>query len=136
MSYGATAALQEAVYEMLTQDAALQSLVGDRIFDAAPVGQVPELYVAIGPEDVRDRSDMTGHAARHAFTVSVVADTGGFAQAKAVAAAVSDVLVDARPELARGCVVRMDFVRAVARRVGRAACRRIDMRFAALISEL
>jgi hypothetical protein len=135
MSYRAAAALQAAIYQRLASDPAVQALAGDRIYDAAPVGEVPDLYVTLGPEDARDRGDFTGHAARHDFTVSVVADTGGFQRAKEVAAAISDSLVDARPALARGRVVRMDFVRAVARRVGKAARRRIDMRFAALVSE-
>ena len=135
MSYRAAAALQAAIYQRLASDPAVQALAGDRIYDAAPVGEVPDLYVTLGPEDARDRGDFTGHAARHDFTVSVVADTGGFQRAKEVAAAISDSLVDARPALARGRGVRMDFVRAVARRVGKAARRRIDMRFAALVSE-
>jgi hypothetical protein len=65
----------------------------------------------------------------------VVAEAGGFAAAKAAAAAISDALADARPALARGRVVQMDFRRAVARRVGRNARRRIDLRFAALVDE-
>ncbi len=135
MSYGAAAALQAAIYQRLSSDPAVQALSQGRIYDAAPVGEVPDIYVTLGPEQARDRGDFTGHAARHDFTVSVVADTGGFQRAKELAAAVSDALVDARPELARGCVVRMDFVRAVARRVGKAARRRIDLRFAALVAE-
>jgi hypothetical protein len=135
MSYGAAAALQAAIYQKLASDPVVQALAGGRVYDAAPVGAVPDLYVALGPEDARDRGDFTCHAARHDFTVSVVADTGGFHRAKELAAAISDALVDARPALTRGRVVRMDFVRAVARRVGRAARRRIDMRFAALVAE-
>jgi len=135
MSYAAAAALQAALYQRLSADPVVQALAGGRIYDAAPVGEVPDLYVMLGPEEAKDRGDFTGHAARHAFTVSVVADTGGFQRAKEVAAAISDSLVDARPALARGRVVRMDFVRAVARRVGKAARRRIDLRFAALVAE-
>lgn len=135
MSYGGSAALQAAIYGMLQNDPAVQALVSGRVYDAAPPGEVPSLYVSLGPEEVRDRGDVTGHAARHDFTVSVVADQGGFQAAKQVAVAVSDALVDARPSLTRGRVVRMDFVRASARRVGKAARRRIDLRFAALVAE-
>jgi len=135
MSYGAAAALQAAIYQRLAADPAVQALSQGRIYDAAPSGEVPDIYVTLGPEEARDRGDFTGRAARHDFTVSVVADTGGFQRAKELAAAVSDALVDARPPLSRGCVVRMDFVRAVARRVGKAARRHIDLRFAALVAE-
>ena len=135
MSYGAAAALQAAIYQLLSTDPAMQALVPSRVFDAAPPGTPPDLYVTLGPEDARDRGDKTGHAARHDFTVTVVSEAAGFQAAKEVAAAISDALVDARPPLARGRVVRLDFVRAAARRVGRAARRRIDLRFSALVAE-
>ncbi len=67
--------------------------------------------------------------------MTVVSEAAGFQAAKEVAAAISDALVDARPPLARGRVVRLDFVRAAARRAGRAARRRIDLRFSALVAE-
>jgi hypothetical protein len=135
MSYGAAAALQAAIYQLLTADPVVQALAGGRIYDAAPVGDVPALYVTLGPEEARDRGDFTGRAARHDFTVSVVSDAAGFHAAKEVAAAISDALADKRPALARGRVVRLDFLRARARRTGKAARRRIDLRFAALVAE-
>ncbi|MEO1676622.1 MAG: DUF3168 domain-containing protein [Pseudomonadota bacterium] len=135
MSYGAAAALQAAIYQALVADPTVSSMTGGRVYDAAPPGEVPALYVALGPETVRDRGDGTGHAARHDFTVSVVAEGGGFQAAKEVAGAISDALVDTRPPLARGRVVRLDFLRATARRVGKATRRRIDLRFAALVAE-
>lgn len=109
MSYGAAAALQAAIYARLLGDAALGALVGAAVFDAAPGGAVPPIYVAIGPEVVRDRSDMTGQGAEHEFSVSVVTDTAGFQVAKQAAGAVSDALVDAPLTLARGHLVRLDF---------------------------
>ena len=135
MSYGAAAALQTAVYGVLQADAGVQALASGRIFDAAPVGEIPALYATLGPEEVRDRGEATGHMARHDFTVSVVSDAGGFLLAKTLAAAISDALVDARPALSRGRVVRMDFRRASARRVGQGTRRRIDLRFSALVAE-
>jgi len=135
MSYGAAAALQTAIYGLLEADPAVQGMAAGRIFDAAPVGEIPPLYVMLGPEDVRDRGEMSGHMARHEFTVSVIADQGGFLTAKTLAAAISDVLVDARPPLSRGRVVRMDFRRASARRAGRGTRRRIDLRFSAVVAD-
>jgi hypothetical protein len=135
MSYGAAAALQRAVYDLLQSDPALQAKVAGRIYDAAPPGEIADLYVTIGPEQARDRGDMTGRAARHDFSVTVVTSADGFHAAKDVAATISDALVDARPPLSRGRVVRMDFVRASALRAGSAARRRIDMRFSALVAE-
>lgn len=135
MSYGVSAALQEAVFQQLQGDAALAALVGSDIFDAAPPGAVPDIYVSLGPEDVRDASDKTGVGARHDFVVSVVSQAAGFRSAKDAAAAVSDALVGAALTLTRGQLVSLNFVRARAKRVQDADVRRIDLRFRARVQD-
>ena len=135
MSYGVSAALQSAIYQALSADTVLTGLVGSAIYDAAPTGSVPALYVSLGPEDVADASDQTGHGARHDFTVSVVSDAAGFLTAKQVAAAISDVLVDASLSLSRGRLVGLYFVSAKARRVQDSDVRRIDLKFRARVED-
>lgn len=135
MSYGMAAALQGAVFQALVADTALAGIVGTDIYDALPSGAVPSLFVALGPEVVRDRSDKTGAGAEHEFTVSVITDASGFAAAKLAAAAVSDALVDAPLVLARGTLVALNFLRAKALRVGAADQRRIDLTFKALVED-
>lgn len=135
MSYGVAVALQQAVYQALLADSAVTGLVGGAIYDAVPPGIVSGTYVSLGPEDVREASDMTGHGAVHEITVSVVTDAAGFASAKAVATAVSDVLVDAEFTLARGALVYLNFHRARARRVQDADIRRIDLKFRARVQD-
>jgi len=135
MSYGVSAALQAAIYQALVADSALASLVGTDIYDAFPSGTLPALYVALGPELVKDRSDKTGNGALHEFTVSVVTDSAGFSTAKQAAAAVSDVLVDADLTLSRGALVALNFFRAKAVRVGSADERRIDLTFKAIVQD-
>ncbi len=135
MSYGVSAALQGAVYQTLVADVDLAALVGTDIYDAVPSGSVPALYVALGPEIVKDRSDKTGTGAMHQFTVSVVTEAAGFATAKTAAGAVSDALVDADLTLDRGHLVGLHFVRAKAMRVGTADERRIDLTFRALVQD-
>lgn len=135
MSYGVSAALQAAVYQALVADAALTALVGTDIYDAFPAGTLPSLYVALGPELVKDRSDKTGDGALHEFTISVVTDSAGFAIAKQAAAAVSDALVDANLTLARGTLIALNFFRAKAVRVGSADERRIDLTFKAIVED-
>lgn len=136
MSYRLAEGLQTAVYQCLTTDAALTALVGAAIYDAIPAGAVPEIYVAIGDEEVRDRSDITGAGAEHRFVVSVVTETESFIRAKSVAAAVSAALTGAELMLTSGRVVGLWFDRAVARRVGRAdRVRRIDLRFRARVED-
>ncbi|PVA08058.1 DUF3168 domain-containing protein [Thalassorhabdomicrobium marinisediminis] len=135
MSYGVSAALQVAIFQALTSDAALGTLVGANIFDAVPSGTAPSLYVTLGPELARDRSDGTGAGAEHRFTVSVVTDSAGFATAKQAAAAVSDALVDADLSLSRGTLVSLTFFRARAVRVAKGNERRIDLTFRARVQD-
>ncbi|MGC9370615.1 MAG: DUF3168 domain-containing protein [Paracoccaceae bacterium] len=134
MSYGVSAALQAAVYQHLAADAALAALVGGAIYDALPAGTLPDLYVSLGPEEARDRSDKTGGGALHLFTVSVVSATAGFQAAKDAAAAVSDALVDAPLSLGRGVLVSLQFDRARAERLTDGT-RRIDLRFRARVDD-
>ena len=135
MSYGITAVLQAAVYQRLISDAALTALAGGAIYDAVPPGPLPDLYVTLGPEDVRDRSDGTGAGALHRFTVSVVTGAAGFQAAKAAAAAISDALTGADLSLARGRLVAIWFHRARARREGAGNMRRIDLTFRARVDD-
>jgi hypothetical protein len=136
MSYGVSTALQQAVYQHLVADPGVTALVGAAIYDAVPPGIVAGTYVSLGPEDVRDASDLTGHGALHEITVSVVTDAAGFSTAKAVATAVSDALVDAALTLDRGALVYLNFHRARARRVQDADVRRIDLKFRARVQDI
>ena len=135
MSYGVSAALQEGVYQRLIADTTLAGLVGGAIFDVVPAGSVPGTYVSLGPEDVRDRSDVSGSGAEHRFIVSVVTDAAGFQSAKLAAAAISDALTGAALSLSRGRLVGMDFLRARARRVQKSDVRRIDLTFRARVED-
>lgn len=132
MSYGGGLSLQRAIYGVLTADAALGTLVGEAIYEAPPAGALPDLWVSLGGERVRDRSSVSGAGAQHDLTVSVVCD-GGYARAKAAAEAISDALDGARPTLNRGRVTDMRFLRARAGRRG--STRRIDLVFRAFWDE-
>ncbi len=135
MSYGVAGPLQAAVFQALNANTELGVLVGGNIFDALPSGAVPSLYLALGPEKVRDASDMTGGGAVHEITISVVTDSAGFASAKAIAGHVSDILVDADLALSRGSLVGLRFYKAVAARVGSGDTRRIDLIFRARVCD-
>lgn len=135
MSYAVSGALQAAVFTALTQDAALSAIVGSGIYDAVPAGNVPDIYVRLGSETVRDASDISGAGAVHYMTVSVITTSPGFAMAKAAATAVSDALQDAKLELSRGRLVSLRFDRATARRIDAASARQIDLRFRARVQD-
>lgn len=135
MSYGASHALQSAIYDRLINDGALASLVGPAIYDAIPAGTLPQTYVTLGPEEARAASDRSGHGAWHRVTISVVTDGAGFHAAKQVATAISDALIDAPLVLSRGQLSALNFTRARARREGSADLRRIDLTFRARIDD-
>ena len=132
MTYALAAPLQEAVFERLTGE---PSLTGIPVFDAPPPGKPPEIYVALGPEDVRDRSDNVGSAAQHRFSVTVIGDGGGFQRLKETAWAVEAALSAGRLVLSRGRVVLLRFERATARRDRNGTRRRIEMTFRALLDD-
>lgn len=134
MSYAMAAALQSAVYQRLRGDAAVTALVGARIYDAVPKGQLPELYVALGPEKALDASDTTCRGAWHEFSVAVISEDAGFQAAKEVSAAICDALIDSDLALGRGRLVGLFFKQARARHEtsGR---RRIDLTFRARVED-
>lgn len=136
MSYGASAALQAAVYQRLRGDTALADLVGDAIFDAMPVAAPAGVFVTLGPEDVRNAGDISAGGSRHDFVVSVLSgndDGGGFGAVKRAASVVADVLDQGQLVLDRGTLTGMWFLRAVARRMENGAARQVDLTFRARV---
>ena len=100
-----------------------------------PSGTLPSIYVSLGTETVKDRSDQTGAGTEHELTISVVTELAGFQTAKAAAAAISDVLTGADLALGRGTLIAMNFYRAKAVRVGTNEQRQIDVIFKALVED-
>ncbi len=136
MSYRAAEALQGAVYQRLRDDAALEALVGDAIYDAMPVAAPGGTYVALGPEEARDASDGSARGAVHDFIVSILSgseDAGGFRGVKAAASAVAVALEEAPLTLARGALAGLWFLRAKARRAEGGTGRRVDLTFRARV---
>ena len=136
MTYAAAAALQEAVFAHLSADPGVTAILGGAIHDALPAGPLPPLYLSLGPEQARDRSDGTASGAEHEFTLSIVADAAGFHLAKTAAAAVCDALAEADLALTRGRLVSLHFIRATARRDGAGQRRRIDLTFRARLDDI
>lgn len=136
MSYAVASALQAAVYARLSADFAVNTLVGNAIYDALPSGNVPSLYVSLGPEIAVAAGDKSGDGALHKFVVSVVSDGAGFSPAKDLAVAVNDALHHAGLTLTRGRLVAMFFDRAVAKRSGDGTLRTIDLTFRARVEDV
>jgi hypothetical protein len=131
MTYAVSAALQTAIYEGLQTDPALTALVGDAVYDTVPEGPRPDLYVALGAEQVRDQSDVTGDGALHELVIRVVSEQSGFARAKQAAAVVSDALHNADLSLSRGSLVFLQFYKGRATRARTGTARQIDLTFRA-----
>jgi hypothetical protein len=126
MSYRGAAVLQAAIHARL---AAAPSLAGVAIVDALPSGPVPETYLLVGPEEVRDASDKSGQGAEHRIVLSVISEATGFLSAKELGADVCEVLDGASLSLSQGRAVSVRFLRAVARRLEAGSVRRIDLTF-------
>lgn len=134
MSYALSDALQEALYTALANDPGLAVEVGGHVYDALPAGPLPELYVSLGPEKVRDASDMGVRGAWHDVSVLVATEAAGFRSAKRAAAAICDALDDAALPLSRGRLVGLRFLKAEAkRRSGDTRC--IEMIFRARVDD-
>ncbi|MCV6586323.1 MAG: DUF3168 domain-containing protein [Marinibacterium sp.] len=136
MSFAVSAALQVAIYQRLIGDPGVIAQLGDAIYDTLPAGTLPGMYLLLGPEEVRDRSDVTGHAAEHRVTLSLRAQAAGFHAAKQAAGAVCDALQGAELTLTRGRLVGLWFDRARTQRAGRVGdIRQIDLRFRAQVED-
>ena len=132
MTYALASGFQAAVYQHLLADAGVQAEVGSAIYDALPTGTLPDLYVTLGAEEALDRSDGSGAGALHRFTVTIRAESAGFARAKSAAAAICDALLTADLTLSRGHVIGLWFDRARAERMSDGT-RRIALRFTARV---
>jgi hypothetical protein len=135
MSYVNAAALQSAIYAHLSADPLLFQMVGNAIYDALPAGTLPQLYIVLGAEDVRDASDKTGRGADHALSIVVYSASAGFVSAKSVAEAICDCLADAALPLARGHLVSLQFTKARASRSPSNDTRQVSLTFRARVAD-
>lgn len=126
MTYLAAAGLQTALYSCLT---GLAELEGIPVLDALPQN-VPDTYVLIGAEEVRDASDSSGPGGIHQVVISIISAAAGFLQGKEIAGAICRQVPEARLDLSQGAsVVSVAFSRAEARRIAAGRIRRIDLTF-------
>ncbi|WP_439142602.1 DUF3168 domain-containing protein [Planktotalea sp.] len=123
-------ALQTAVYDRLSADSELASIVGAHVYDAVPAGPVPDLYVLIGEESVKDASDISGAGAVHDLSISVMSTANSFLVLKQAAATIWAALDATALVPSRGRVVGLWFRASQAKRSS-AGQRKIDLKFRA-----
>jgi len=138
MTYALAASLQKAVYQALSNDAAVGLLVGDAIYDAPLIQETIEGtrdFITLGEETVRDGSTATSYGAQHDFQIDIHSNRDGYSAAKGIAAAVCDALLDADVTLERGMLVGLRF-RGARARPGRLPDRRIiSLTFRAVLED-
>ncbi len=137
MTYALAWPLQRAVYQRLTTDLSVSALVGTRVYDAPPpdAGPATTAYLTLGDETAKDWSTQTDHGAEHLTTITVHAPAEGFAEAKRIAAAVSDALLRDGLTLERGHVVCIGFRGAETKRAEDGRLRQITLRFRVLLED-
>ncbi len=124
--------LQTALYDRLSNDTALAAIVGTHIYDAMPAGPVPDLYVLIGEEAVKDASDTSGAGAVHELSVSVMSTADSFLTLKEAAVAIWAALQGSPLMPASGRMVGLWFVTSTAKRSSTGQ-RKIDLKFRARV---
>lgn len=134
MSYALSSILQAAVFQQLEADPRLPPLVNGAIYDELPSGTLPDLYVALGPETVREANACGTLGAWHTFVISVVTRKAGFLQAKEAAGVISDALHEADLQMNRGRLIGLTFEKAKAARLS-SGVRRIDLTFRARVED-
>lgn len=103
--------LQQAVFAALSADVALQGLIGNppRVFDEPP-GDAALPYLLIGEGSEQDWGTTTEFGAEHALMIHVWSRKGGRKQARAILAAVYEVLHEASLALDGFHLVNLRFV--------------------------
>lgn len=88
--------LQQAIYNAVTQDGTVKTLIGDpaRVYDDVPADTIFP-YVTLGDISTIDRSTSTERGFAHSVTLHAWSRYGGRKEVKDVMAAIQDVLHDA-----------------------------------------
>jgi len=136
MSFGASADLQRVIYDLLSATGSGDALEGIPVVDRFEAGTLPPVYVAIGPERMRDRSTKTSRSAEHRLSITVHSALGGFARIKEIAAAIAERLEGQRPALASGTLCSLRLISVAPARGGSGEERRVEMNFRAFVDDI
>jgi len=106
-------ALQKALYQVLSTDTVLAPLVGNRIFDDAPVSDPPTMhpFLVIGEGSLRDWSTSTEDGAEHIIDIRVYSRSGGRSETKLILEAVDTALRGAAPNITGHVLINLTMQR-------------------------
>jgi len=124
-------ALQKAIFDCLTTDESVNSLVAARIYDTVP-GDTGFPYLTLGEAQVEDWSAGEAEGCEHWLSMNVFSRSGGRAEAKAIMGAVHAALHDAALTLDGFTLVNMRFQSAGTRRESDGTTWRGTIRFRAV----
>lgn len=134
MSYKFQDSLQSQIYTTLINDSEILATTNGAIFDAAPSdGDLPEVYIRIGNEYVRDRSSATHQQTEIQFEISVFSKNQGFIKAKILSSQISALMKLDNLHLEHGHLVGVWFQNAQTYRLEKGNLRQIKLWFKAYI---
>lgn len=123
-----TYAVQKAVHDVLSEDAALAAMV-QGVYDHVPRKTVYP-YVVLGELRMQDVSSMTGFVGRVTLAVSVYSRAKGKEEAQAISARIRELLHDTEPLLegAFACIdMRVGDERVTMQRDGQSVAARLEV---------
>jgi hypothetical protein len=131
----AITALRQALYQRLTVDTPLTSLIAGRVYDEPPRAPVFP-FVTLGETRLSDASTGSGPMSEQALTLHIWSQQGGLAEAQAVTAALTACLDDVSLTLAGHALVNLRFTLADLRRESDGRSYHAIVRFRALTAPL
>lgn len=128
----AASALQKAIYDRLSGDAALTALIGGNAVTDRRLAEPAAPLVVIAGIDSTDHSTATEPGEEHIVTLDIWSDASGHRQAQAIAAAVRAALHDAALTLAGHRLVLLFHRDTRLSRDGKSRFHRAEMQFRAV----
>jgi len=131
----AISSLRQALYQHLTADAAITSLIAGRVYDEPP--RAPTFpFLTLGEVRLSDASTGSGPMSEQALTLHLFSQQGGLAEAQAVTGALIACLDDVSLTLAGHALVNLRFTLADLRRESDGRSYHAIVRFRALTAPL
>ena len=136
MKYEYSNDLQKAVFTAIHENIEIVEVTEGAIFDHVPSTQIlPEIYVRIGDEQLRNRSTKTNSITESIFEVSVFSQKQGFLAAKKLSSKLAEQITNTHMGIESGKLVGIWFIKSQTYRLEKGNLRQIKLWFKAIIEE-
>ncbi len=126
--------IQTSVFEALNANAQIYEKTEGAIFDHVPTSQdLPEIYVRIGDEQIKNRSSKTNSISEAIFEISIFSQHQGFIAAKHLSSLISQELTKDKLNFNNEKLIGIWFVKSQTYRLSSGNLRQIKLWFKALI---